>query len=73
MAQGQAFFLQRTGDAPLSRQMTVKTLERVRQQALSLAYSDVFWASVALAVLFVALVLLMRRSVAEKGAPIGAE
>jgi hypothetical protein len=72
LAQGQAFFLQRTGDAPLSRQMTVQTLERVRQQqALSLAYFDVFWASAALAALFVALVLLMRRSVAEKGAPLG--
>src|SRR5262249_18179861 len=72
--QGQAFFLQHTGDSPLSQQMTLQALERVRnQQALSLAYFDVFWVSAALAVLLVFLVLLMRRSVAEPGTHIGAE
>jgi DHA2 family multidrug resistance protein len=74
LAQGQTFFLQRTGDPPLSRQITLQALERVRQQqALSLAYFDVFLASAALAVLLIFLVLLMRRSVAEKGTHIGAE
>jgi MFS transporter, DHA2 family, multidrug resistance protein len=74
LAQGQALFLQRTGDAPLSRQLTVQALERVRQQqALLFAYFDVFLASAALAVLLVCLVLLMRRSVAEKGTHIGDE
>src|SRR5262245_24890988 len=57
---------------PLSRQMTVQTLARVRQQrALVLVYFDVFWGSTALAVLLVALVLLMRCSMAKKGAPLG--
>ena len=40
---------------------------------LSLAYFDVFWFSAVVAALLVFLVLLMRRSVAEKGAHIGAE
>ncbi len=54
--------------------MTSQALERIRnRQALSLAYFDVFWVSAALAVVLVFLVLLMRRSVAEKGTHIGAE
>ncbi len=74
LAQGQALFLHRTGDAPLSRQMALQALEHLRkQQALSLAYFDVFWSSAALAVPLVFLVLLMRRSVAEKGTHVGAE
>jgi MFS transporter, DHA2 family, multidrug resistance protein len=72
--QGQAYFLQQTGDAPLSQQMTLQALERLRnQQASSLAYFDVFWVSAVVAVLLVFLVLLMRRSVAEKGTHVGAE
>jgi DHA2 family multidrug resistance protein len=43
------------------------------QQALALAYFDVFAASAAVAVLLVCLVLLIRRSVAAKGTHIGAE
>lgn len=74
LAQGQALFLRDTGDAVLSRQMTLQTLENLRQQqALSMAYFDVFWLSAALAVPLVCLVLLMRRSVAEKGTHIAAE
>ena len=73
-AQGKAFFLQATGDAVASQQMTLQALANSRdQQALSLAYFDVFWASAALAVCLVFLVLLMRRSVAEKGAHVSAE
>jgi DHA2 family multidrug resistance protein len=72
--QGQEFFLGHTGDLSLSRQMTLQTLENARnQQALSLAYFDVFWCSAAVAAALVFLVLLMRRSVAEKGAHITAE
>jgi len=72
--QGQAFFLQHTGDGPLSQQMTWRALENLRnQQASSLAYFDVFWALAVLAALLVFLVLLMRRSVAEKGAHVAAE
>jgi DHA2 family multidrug resistance protein len=74
LAQGQALFLRHTGDAALSRQMTLQALENLRkQQALSLAYFDVFWSSAALAVPLIFLVLLMRRSVAQKGAHISAE
>jgi DHA2 family multidrug resistance protein len=74
LAQGQAFFLRHTGDAALSQQMALQALENLRhQQALALAYFDVFWLSAALAVPLVLLVLLMRRSVAEKGTAIGAE
>jgi DHA2 family multidrug resistance protein len=72
--QGQAFFLQHTGDSPLSQQMTLQALERLRnQQALSLAYFDVFWVCAVVAALLVFLVFLMRRAVAEKGTHIGAE
>ena len=74
LARGQSLFYQHTGDPPLSREMTVRLLEQLRaRQALSLAYFDVFTFSAAAGVLLVAMVLLMRRSVAEKGAHIGAE
>ena len=74
LAQGQALFLRYTGDAPTSWQMALQALDNLRnQQALALAYFDVFWFSAALAVPLVFLVFLMRRSVAEEGAAIGAE
>jgi DHA2 family multidrug resistance protein len=73
-SQSHLFFMQHTGDAPAARQMTLQALENHRQQqASSLAYFDVFWVSAALAVLLVFLVLLMRRSIVEKGAHIAAE
>ena len=54
--------------------MTVKRLANLRQQqAASLAYFDVFWLCAVLGVLLVFLVLLMKRSVAEKGAHVGPE
>ena len=54
--------------------MSLQVLEHARaRQALSLAYFDVFTFSAAVGVFLVALVLLMRRSVAEKGAHVGAE
>ena len=44
LEQGQAFFLQRTGDPARSQQLTVQTLDDLRQQqAASLAFFDVFW------------------------------
>jgi DHA2 family multidrug resistance protein len=71
---GQAWFLRQTGDAPLSRQMSLQVLERLRtRQALSLAYFDVFSLLAAISVLLVCLIPLIRRSVAEKGEHIGAE
>ena len=74
LERGQALFFQQTGDAARSRQMTVQALADLRQQqAASLAYFDVFWLCAALAVALALLVLLMKRSVAEKGAHVGAE
>lgn len=74
LAQVQALFLHRTGDAARSHEMALQVLERLRErQALSLAYFDVFAFSAAFAVVLIGLVVIMRRSVAEKGAHIGAE
>ena len=50
-----------------------KTQNARNHQALSLDYFDVFWSCAAIAVGMVVLVLLMRRSVAEKGAHVAAE
>jgi DHA2 family multidrug resistance protein len=73
-AQNQAFFLQHNGDPALSQQLALQALQNTRdQQALSLAYFDVFWCSAAVAVFLIFLVLLMRRSKAEKGAHVAAE
>jgi DHA2 family multidrug resistance protein len=72
--QADAFFLQLTGDAVGSQQMAVQALDNLRQQqAASLAYFDVFWLSAVLAAALVFLVLLMKPSVAEKGAHVGGE
>ena len=74
LEQARAFFYQQTGDAAGSQQMAVQALEDLRQQqAASLAYFDVFWLCAVLGVALVFLVPLMKRSVAEKGAHIGAE
>jgi DHA2 family multidrug resistance protein len=68
------FFLQRTGDPARSLQLSVQSLDELRQQqGASLAYFDTFWLGAVLAVALVVLVLLMKRSVAEKGEHIGAE
>jgi DHA2 family multidrug resistance protein len=67
-------FLEKTGDAARSLQLGVHSLDDLRQQqAASLAYFDVFWLGAVLALALVFLVLLMKRSVAEKGEHIGAE
>ncbi|HEY7424529.1 MAG TPA: MFS transporter, partial [Gemmataceae bacterium] len=72
--QGRAFFYQQTGDPAGALQQTWQALEDKRQQqADSMAYFDVFWLCAVLGVALVVLVLLMKRSVAEKGAHIGAE
>ena len=68
LERGQGFFMQHTGDPVRSRQMTVQSLADLRQQqAASLAYFDVFWVCAAVGVALILLVLLMKRSVAEKG------
>jgi DHA2 family multidrug resistance protein len=54
--------------------MTLQALADLRQQqAASLAYFDVFWVCAAVGLALVILVLLMKRSVAEKGTHVGAE
>jgi DHA2 family multidrug resistance protein len=72
--QAQARFLQQTGDPAAAQQLALQALENLRQQqASSLAYFDVFWLSAVVTLALVAVVLLMKRSVAEKGARIGGE
>jgi len=74
LTQSQGFFLQHNGDASLSHQMALSVLDQSRaQQASSLAYFDVFTVSAVVGLMLVLVVLMMRRSVAEKGAHIGAE
>ena len=70
----QRYFYTQNGDAVGSGEMAYERLEDLRdRQALSLAYFDVFYLAAVLAVVLVPLVLFMKRSVAEKGARIGAE
>ncbi len=74
LERGQAFFMQHLGDPARSFQSTVQMLADLRQQqAASLAYFDVFWMAAVLAILLVPLVLLMKRSAAEKGEHIAAD
>ena len=74
LAQGREFFMRSTGDPVRSHQMALRSLEELRdRQAAALAYFDVFWSSAVVAALMVFLVLLMRRSVAQKGAHAAAE
>ncbi len=65
-----AWVLQTAGhDAGTARQMALGQLyARLQQQALSLAYFDLFWLFALMAFAVIPLVLLMRRSVSEKGA-----
>ncbi len=74
LQQAQALYFQQTGDADLSQQMAWQSLADLReQQASSLSYFDVFWFVAVLPLVLVALVFFMKRSVAEKGAHLGAE
>jgi MFS transporter, DHA2 family, multidrug resistance protein len=72
--QAQAAFLQQTGDPAASQQMALQSLEDLReQQASSLSYFDAFLIFAVLAVALAFLVLLMKRSTAQKGQHIAAE
>jgi DHA2 family multidrug resistance protein len=74
LEQAQAFFYHMTGDPEASKQMALQGLANLRQQqALSLAYFDVFWLAAVLGIALVPLVLLMKRTVAEKGAHVAAD
>ncbi|HVX15004.1 MAG TPA: DHA2 family efflux MFS transporter permease subunit [Pirellulales bacterium] len=63
-----------TGDPVGAAEMAWQAIaETIHEQALSLAYFDVFWLFAVLGLALVPLVLLMKRSVAEKGAHLAAE
>ena len=67
-------FLQQTGDPVAAQQLALQTLANLReQQASALAYFDVFWVLAVVMVALVFVVLLMKRSIAEKGVRIGSE
>jgi DHA2 family multidrug resistance protein len=72
--QAQAVFLQQSGDPSAAQQLALQALENLRQlQASSLAYFDVFLLLAVVTLAPLLTVLLMKRSVAEKGTHIGAE
>jgi DHA2 family multidrug resistance protein len=72
--QARGVFLQQTGDPVAAQQLAWQALENLRQQqASSLAYFDVFLLLAVVTLMLVPVVLLMKRSVAEKGAHIGHE
>jgi MFS transporter, DHA2 family, multidrug resistance protein len=74
LAEAQTTFLQQTGDPAASQQMALQSLENLReQQASSLSYFDAFLIFAVLAVALAFLVLLMKRSTAQKGQHIAAE
>ena len=74
LGRARELFLQRTGDPARSPLLGLQSLDELRQQqAASLAYFDVFWLFAVLTGILVVLVLLMKRSVAEKGEHIGGE
>ena len=72
--QAQGIFLQQNGDPVAAQQQAWQALENLRQQqASSLAYFDVFLVLAVVTLVPLLTVLLMKRSVAQKGAHIGAE
>ena len=72
--QVQSYLLQYSGDPVAARQMALQLLENLRQQQSSaLAYFDTFFVFAVLSVPLVAIVFMMRRSVAQKGAHAAAE
>jgi len=74
LEQARGVFLQQTGDPVAAQQLAWQALENLReQQASSLAYFDTFWMAAVLTFAVTFLVLIMKRSVAEKGAHIGDE
>ena len=74
LEQARGVFLQQTGDPSAAQQLATQTLENLRQQqASSLAYFDVFLLLAVVTVVLVPVLLLMKRSVAAKGAHIGQE
>src|ERR1700751_2611315 len=74
LEQAQARFLQQTGDPAAAQQLAWQALENLRQQqASALAYFDCFWLFAVAMLAAIVVVLVMKRSVAEKGARVGSE
>jgi DHA2 family multidrug resistance protein len=74
LEQARGVFLQQTGDPVAAQQLALQALENLRQQqASALAYFDIFLMSSVVTLVLVPVVLLMKRSVAEKGTHIGHE
>ena len=74
ITEAQTRLIQVTGDPEAARLMAWQFLDSLRlQQALSLAYFDTFFVFAVVSVALTFLVLLMKRSVAEKGAHVAAE
>jgi DHA2 family multidrug resistance protein len=74
LEQSRAFFFQQTGDPAGSKLGALQALEELRQQqAAGMAFLDVFWLCAVVSAALLVLVLIMKRSVAEKGEHIGAE
>ena len=72
LEQARGVFLQQTGDPYAARLLAWQALENLRQQqASALAYFDTFWMMAVLTFAVAFFVLLMKRSVAEKGAHAG--
>jgi DHA2 family multidrug resistance protein len=74
LAQAQSGLLPVTGDPVAAKQMALQALDNLRlQQSSALAYFDSFVVFAALSIPLAALVFLMKRSVAAKGAHVAAE
>ena len=74
LSSAQEYFLRLTGDAVSAQRLALKGLAGMRdQQALSLAYFDLFWVAAVIGLSLVPLVLLMKRSVADRNVITGAE
>jgi MFS transporter, DHA2 family, multidrug resistance protein len=74
LEQAQSYLLQFSGDSVAARQMALQSLDNLRQQqASAFAYFDIFLVFAALSPPLVALVFMMKRSVAQKGAHVAAE
>jgi DHA2 family multidrug resistance protein len=74
LTQSQQIFMQHTADPVGAREMALQAISLARErQALSLAFFDIFFLLAVLGVILVFFVLLMQRSVAEKGAHLAAE
>jgi MFS transporter, DHA2 family, multidrug resistance protein len=74
LEQVKPLFLQQTGDPAASQELAFQALENLRQQqASALAYFDCFWVFAVVTLVLIPLVLMMKRSVAEKQAQMGVE